>query len=328
MSHDDLSSALETWVDRGTPLGATLLLERVDEQLARPVTPIREIPPHPARGSFWGNAWAATAAAALVLVVIGGWALLVRSGDDTAPVVTEPTYPSTSLIPATTLPLPATTLPLREVERTETTVAHDDLGLRVPLEVPNQTRAEFLAGLDAEGWVTYTDEVVGWSIRYPADWTIGTDTEPGRSLVLLTPESDEGLILTLALDAAPADASSYDYHVGYIETAVAAGVLYPPFDDQWVDDYWTPMDVDFDGRFDRQDITAVDLYRAVDDAGTSVPDGHPSGWFWSYAYYDPAAQPAYAYWFETFDVDWRSNNGLWPAADSVVTSFEPPDGYP
>jgi hypothetical protein len=132
-------------------------------------------------------------------------------------------------------------------------------------------------------------------------------------------------MITLALDARPDDASSYDYHVGHIERAVAAGELYPPLDDEVVDDYWIPVDLNFNGRFDPQDITDTDLYRAVDDEGNPVPDGHPLARFWSWAYYDPAAEPAYGYLFEDFGADRFGETGMYPAIDRIVLSFEPPD---
>jgi hypothetical protein len=102
--------------------------------------------------------------------------------------------------------------------------------------------------------------------------------------------------------------------------------LYPPLDDETIDDFWTPIDLDFSGVFDPQDITRTDLYRAADADGNPLPEGHPLGWFWSWAYYDPAAEPAYGYLFEDFGLDRFGEAGMYPAIDWIVLSFEPPSG--
>jgi hypothetical protein len=291
--------------------------------------------------------WAVAVATFAVSLVIGGVTLLVLQFDEEPPPADEP--PETTVVP---MPAEGPWPPYVGSEEIPGPVAAyeglavDKLGLRVPLGPPEQTRADFLADLDARGWLRYTDPVVGWSVRYPASWTIGEGTDPGRRLFLETPSPGDGLVITLSLDASPDDASSYDYHVGYIERAVSAGELYPVLDAQTVDDYWTPIDVDFDGRFDRQDITGTDFYRAVDDQGNQLPNGHPLGNFWGFAYYDPAAEPPYAYRFEETLLrpevgstgpggPVRENpmgrfgeDGKWPAIDWIVLSFEPPDGYP
>jgi len=289
--------------------------------------------------------WAVAVAGFAVSLLIGGMALLVLDIGAQPPPAGEPLV--TTVVPTPTEgPWP----PYVGSEEIPGPVAAydglvvDKLGLRVPLEPPEQTRAEFLAELDARGWLRYTDPLVGWSVRYPSSWTIGEGTEPGRRLFLETPSPGDGLVITLALDASPDDASSYDYHVGYIERAVAAGELYPVLDAQTVDDYWAPVDLNFNGRYDPQDITGTDFYRAVDDEGNPLPDGHPLGIFWGYAYYDPAAAPPYAYRFEETllrpevgstgpggpvrenPMDRFGGDGKWPAIDSIVLSFEPPGG--
>jgi hypothetical protein len=283
------------------------------------------------RSGLSRGALTAAAAAVAVLLLVGGVAWLTRLGDQSPP-AGEPPATTAAANPTTVAPKPTGEPwpPSVGSEEIPGPVAAydglvvDKLGLRVPLEPPEQTRAEFLAELDAEGWATYIDAAVGWSVRYPADWTL--DAEPGRRLVLETPTPGFGLVITLALDARPGDASSYDYHVGYMERAVAAGELYPVLDEQTVDDYWIPVDLNFNGRFDPQDITDTDLYHAVDDEGNPIPEGHPLAWFLSWAYYDPAAEPAYGYLFADFGADRFGETGMYPAIDRIVLSFEPPLG--
>jgi hypothetical protein len=179
-------------------------------------------------------------------------------------------------------------------------------------------RASFLDDLDTAGWVTYTDEVVGWSIRYPADWVV-IEENPGERLFLATPEQKALLTISPSLDATVDDESSEDYVAGNVEFSVEEGLLREPASNS---EFW--LDADFDGRHDPQDIYGFELSLAIDiETWEPLPDDHLAPVVWI-GYYDPDARPGYGYVMQTLGVDPILHRDL----DDIILSFEPPDGYP
>lgn len=189
----------------------------------------------------------------------------------------------------------------------------------VPFAETDLSRVMFLDGLDDAGWATYMDKTAGWSVRYPGGWTVGDATEPGRRLTLMTPSATASLVVVLVENSAPDDSSSWDYLDRNARAAVESGAVRPAGDEALS---LVHLDVDFDGRYDLQDIVGVDLVLTSDAEGTSFSEGAGfTSWF---AYYDPDAVPRYAYSFETVGQD----PDLIRYADGIVFSFEPPGGYP
>ncbi len=107
------------------------------EDVVRRSARIRSHPePHRRAGdSSWRNARVAALAAVLVLIVVGGVALLIGGDAGTSPVVTRPSSPNTTLPPATTLPAAVvTTTPPTTVASTITSQPLPPVlvGIRVP----------------------------------------------------------------------------------------------------------------------------------------------------------------------------------------------------
>jgi hypothetical protein len=214
---------------------------------------------------------------------------------------------TTSEATTTTLPPTTTTLP----PTTTTTEAPS----------PPELRQLFLDGLDAEGWVTYTDALLDWSVRYPPGWVVLAG-EPGEQLILLSgdPATDDHIgVLTIAFarDAAAEDAGSLDYLTATIQYSVEAGTLRAPDDSPTL---W--IDRNFDGIEGPLDIYGVGTSFAVNvSTGEPLGDDEMSPTTW-YAFYDPALHPDYAFIIQTLSADPE----LFGHLDEVMLSFEPPPG--
>jgi hypothetical protein len=178
---------------------------------------------------------------------------------------------------------------------------------------PADPRHEFLAGLDSNGWTMYTDSTVGWSIRYPDDWTVIAE-EPADLLVLEIPNGRGYLFVLVGQDAVPGE-TSLDYVVGNVQNAVANGTLEAlPEDTLW-------LDHDFDGVDGPLDIYGGETDWASDlemqGVQVQIEAGAPTVW---YGYYDTYVQPDYGYIMQTVGVEVETLAEV----DDVVLSFEPP----
>jgi hypothetical protein len=214
---------------------------------------------------------------------------------------------------------PTSTVPSTTAATTATSVTTQE-DLEAAASGPS--REVFLSSLDAAGWETYVDAELGWAIRYPPGWAMATEaTDFGYQSTLVTPSAEGGLVVSVAADAPANDQSSYDYLAGSVDAAVGAGLVYPPDDALSA---WRGLDVDLDGRVDPQDIVTVDLFLTVDPQGKPIANEDPVGLVSWYAYYDPNAEPQYAFQFRTLGVDHELSRNV----DDIVFSFEPPGGYP
>ena len=183
---------------------------------------------------------------------------------------------------------------------------------------PEELREEFLSSLRDDGWQTYVDEVVGWSILVPGDWEVEVE-DPGGAVLFMTPQQGGLLVVNPALDATSDDVGSFDYLYGNVEFAIDGGMLRAPADSDW---FW--LDADFDGSNGLHDIEGVELSFAIDfSTGEALSEDSISPTWW-YAYYDPSPRPAYGYIMQTIGV----SSVLFEYADEIFLSFEPPAGYP
>lgn len=207
---------------------------------------------------------------------------------------------TTTLLETTTTMAPSTTT--STLLPTTSTTVH-----------PSDPRQEFLAGLDSDGWTTYTDSTVGWSLRYPGDWTVIVE-EPADLLVLEIPDGRGYLFVLVGQDAVPGE-SSLDYIVGNVQYAVTSGTLEAlPEDTLW-------LDHDFDGVDGAVDIYGGESTWAADLEMEGVPvqieAQTPTTW---YGYYNTDLQPDYGYIMQTVGADIETLAQI----DDVVLSFEPP----
>lgn len=177
-----------------------------------------------------------------------------------------------------------------------------------------ELRSNFIQSLEAEQWVEYSDEVIGWSIWYPHDWEVVIE-EPGGMFALAVPGG--GLfVVGVLLDATDEDFGSYDYLMGNVESSVRDGVLRPIED---AEEFW--LDHDFDGSRGPVDIAGLETFLATDPlTGEAIPEGALAPVWW-YGYYNPDLRPDYGYIFETIGV----NPVLFDRADDLVLSFAPPE---
>jgi hypothetical protein len=245
----------------------------------------------------------------LVLVAVTVLAMgACASGGGAATTTSTLADTTTSEATTTTLP-PTTTTTLPPTTTTTEALSAQEL------------RQLFLDGLDAEGWVTYTDTLLGWSVRYPPGWVVLAG-EPGEQLVVLSgdPATDDRLgVLTIgfARDASAEDAGSLDYLTATIQYSVEAGTLRAPDDSPAL---W--IDRDFDGIEGTLDIYGVETSFAVNvNTGEPLGDDQTSPTTW-YAFYDPELHPDYAFVFQTLSDDPE----LFGHLDEVLLSFEPPLG--
>lgn len=214
----------------------------------------------------------------------------------------------------TTMPSPSsTTTATTATTTTTTTTTLPPTTTTTAPPTPEELRQAFVEGLDLDGWILYTDSAVGWSIRYPSDWTI-LDEEPGESLVL-TPGDGAIFIVGIARDASVGTAGSLDYLNANIEVAVDDGLLRPPPEDN---SFW--LDLDFDEERDVLDIEGVETWFAIDPTtGETLADDLLAPVWW-YGYYDPDVRPDYGFIFQTIGL----SPTMFQYVDDVVLSFEPP----
>jgi hypothetical protein len=237
-----------------------------------------------------------------------GWALVVVmvaavacAGDQTT---TE------TIASSTTTTIPTETTAPTSTSTTTTTLPPTTTTLGPTAE---ELRSEFLASLDGDEWSAYADPVIGWTIRYPADWEIWEDN-PFDRFVLTTPGGGV-LIVSAALDADDLDDGSASYFDANVDYAVEGGLLREPPTNGW---FW--LDHDFDDAESPTDIFGVEASLAIDtETGEPLaPDARAPVWW--YGYYDPDSRPAYGYIFQTLGTDPL----LFQLVDDVVLSFEPP----
>lgn len=240
-------------------------------------------------------------AGSLLLAV--GLVAACGSGDSRETTTTAVATTSTSQAASTTsTSTTTTTLPSTTTTTTST----------IPL-TPAELRSEFVAELDAAGWVEYTDSVIGWSIRYPSEWEVVFD-EPGDTFGVAA--AGGGLLLISAARDATGDDGSADYLEGNIEFSVDDGLLNPADESAW---FW--LDHDFDNVEGPLDISGVETSLAVDPlTGQAIPENQEAPTWW-YGYYNPDLRPDYGYILQTLG----TNPALFDVVDSVVLSFVPPE---
>lgn len=194
---------------------------------------------------------------------------------------------------------------------TSTTLAPTTTTSTIP-PTPGELRNAFVAELDTAGWAEHTDPVVGWSIRFPAEWEVVID-EPGVSFAVAAPAG--GLLLVSAARDAASDMGSAEYLEGNIEFSVESGLLNAPDDGGW---FW--LDYNFDGVEGPLDIFGAQTLLAVDPVtGEVIPNDQLAPTWW-YGYYDADLRPDYGYIFQTLG----TNPAMFDVVDMVVLSFEPP----
>ncbi|MBT8212058.1 MAG: PASTA domain-containing protein, partial [Acidimicrobiia bacterium] len=166
----DLKSRLETWVDRGVPVGPLTLLERVEQDLADlEATPaMANVATAPRR-----PAWAIVAIAiAMVAIAVGFVPWLFRSSDQ-SPATPGPTssVPVATTLPPQTTSLPSTTVPATAPTTAPTTTTSTSVAPPPepvdPVTVPNlqdrdgppsvETFKSFF-GLELDYIIKYVDE--------------------------------------------------------------------------------------------------------------------------------------------------------------------------
>lgn len=160
---------------------------------------------------------------------------------------------------------------------------------RVRPAVDRPERVEFLASLDAAGWVSYTHRRPSWSMRHPARWRVEEQSRSGVSFRAGMP--DLGVIAVQTVewargDAAPTDTGSADYLRGIAWAGVMGGWIHADFDASlWIDR-------DCDGEAGPHDIHGANAFVAMWE-GALVPRAAelPTAWW---AFYDPAVPHAFA----------------------------------
>jgi hypothetical protein len=182
---------------------------------------------------------------------------------------------------------------------------------------PADLRQEFFAELDSEGWISYTDPAVGWSIRYPADWTVAAE-QPGDFLVLEIPDGQSFFLVLVGRDAVPGE-TSLDYLFGNVAYAESDGLLEGTLSEEDLPLRW--LDHDFDGVDGPLDIFVWESTWATDlflEGTPVVGEAHTPTWW--YGYYNTDLQPDYGYMLEAIgDIQ-----TLGQTFDDVALSFEPP----
>lgn len=234
-------------------------------------------------------------------------ALMVAScggGGEASPSTTTGEATTTVTQPSTT----TTTRPTTTTTEATTTTTEPP--------TPEESRAEFLEGLVADGWVTYEHSIVGYKIMYPPTWAVLDDSEP-ETFVLFGLEGDAGgvLFVTAGLDSGHEATGSEDYIHWFYEEGVAEGNFLDG------EQRWNSLDYDFDGSESVLDLYGVDTSWAMDlSTGEPLPEDQlvPTT---IVAYYDPDAQPDYGFTFSTLGV----GHEFWRDFQRVVLSFQPPE---
>jgi len=178
------------------------------------------------------------------------------------------------------------------------------------------SRETMAAAFDDAGWATYTDDVTGWSIRHPADWSV--DAVAGEALWLYAPSTEGWFLVSFGPHQHPDDASSADYLTRGVADGVDAARWLAPEGDPVI------LDSDLDGVDDPQDIAVMLLWATQDLEGKRYPAGQEAPIEWA-AYYDPAADPPVAY---DFILSTAPGSALYEHGATVLLSFEPPGGFP
>ena len=115
----------------------------------------------------------------------------------TLPILGPPTVrpsPSPSEMPLTAKPLPVSTAVAADQAAITAATAPD-----ATTSAPATPSASPLPAPASGAWQTYRSERAGFSVEYPADWTVGEQTKPDGSVVTTFSAASGGLMIVVAM---------------------------------------------------------------------------------------------------------------------------------